>query len=156
MGWTVSLAALAARIALGLFFVSYRFRWLIDPSPPDGVHWCSPYRHMTLRRKMLACGFGDVPRLASFVAVVELLAGLGVLFGLLTWLSALGLLVILLVATRCTAREKTLKQAPVDRIDVVSCYLWNPEPPYIVLALIVLCLGGSAWSLDALILAVLS
>lgn len=139
-----------ARFVLGFFFVSYRFRWFWDPSPIDGVAVCSPHRHLSLRQKLCSCGWGISPKLGATVAVVEMLAGFGVIFGLLTALSALGLLAILLVATLCTAREKTLRQNPVDRIDVVNCYLWNPEPVYIVLALVVLVLGPGSFSLDQL------
>lgn len=145
-----ALVLFIARFVLGFFFVSYRFRWFWDPTPQDGVAVCSPFRHLNLRRKLCHCGWGMNPTFAAFVAVAELLAGLGVIFGVLTTLSAAGLLAILLVATLCTAKEKTLRQNPVDRIDIVNCYLWNPEPVYIVLALVVLVLGPGWFSLDTL------
>lgn len=139
-----------ARFVLGFFFVSYRFRWFYDPTPPDGVAVCSPFRHLNLRKKLCHCGWGMSPEMAAFVAIAETLAGLGVMFGLLTTLSAFGLLSILIVATFCTAKDKTMRQNPVDAIDVVNCYLWNPEPVYIVLALLVLVLGPGWFSLDQL------
>lgn len=89
--------------------------------------------------------------MAAFVALSELAAGVSVICGFLTSLSAVGLLLILLVATLCTAKEKTLRQKPVDRIDVMNCYLWNPEPVYIVLALVVATLGPGWFSLDQLV-----
>jgi uncharacterized membrane protein YphA (DoxX/SURF4 family) len=146
-----TLVLFIARFTLGFFFVSYRFRWFFDPTPQDGVEVCSPYRHLKLRQKLCSCGWGMSPRLAAFVAVSETLAGLGVMFGYFTTLSALGLLAILLVATLCTAREKTLRQNPVDRIDVVSCYLWNPEPVYIVLAAVVAVFGPGWFALDTIL-----
>lgn len=136
------------RFVLGAFFVTYRFRWFWDPTPQDGVPICSPYRHMSLRQKLCQCGWGIDHRLAAFVAILEIGAGLGVVFGFLTTLSALGLLLILLFATLCTAREKTLRQNPVDRIDIVNCYLWNPEPVYILLAIIVMTFGPGWFSMD--------
>lgn len=147
---TNALALFLARFVLGFFFVSYRFRWFLDPTPQDGIEVCSPYRHLKLREKLCHCGWGMSPELAAFVAVSETLAGLGVMFGLLTSLSALGLLTILIVATLCTAKEKTLRQNPIDKIDVVNCYLWNPEPIYIVLAIVVMLLGPGWFSLDQL------
>lgn len=161
-----------ARFVLGFFFVSYRFRWFWDPSPqhditspmgvtkmvpdPSGAEFCNPYRHLKLRAKLCHCGWGMSPMMGAFIAIAETLAGLGVMFGFLHTLSTLGLLVILLVATTCTAKEKTLRQNPVDRIDVVNCYLWNPEPVYIVLAVVVLWFGPGWFSLDTLIKWVLS
>lgn len=139
-----------ARFVLGFFFVSYRFRWFFDPTPKDGVEVCSPYRHLRLREKLCSCGWSLSPALAAFVAISETFAGIGVIFGFLTTLSAAGLLVILFAATACTAKEKTLRQNPVDKIDVVNCYLWNPEPVYIVLALVVVAFGPGWFSLDTL------
>lgn len=146
-----AIALFLARFVLGFFFVSYRFRWFYDPTPQDGVAICSPYRHLNLRRKLCQCGWGMHPWLAAFVAIAEVAAGLAVIFGVLTSYAALGLLLILLVATLCTAREKTLRQNPVDGIDVVNCYLWNPEPVYIVLAVVVMALGPGMFSIDALL-----
>jgi uncharacterized membrane protein YphA (DoxX/SURF4 family) len=143
-----AIVLLLARLTLGFFFVGYRFRWLYDPSPNNGVKWCNPYRHDNLKKKLCECGWG-IKGLAELVAIVELLAGLGLIFGLLTSLSALGLLVILLAATACTAREKVLRQNPVDRLDAVNCYLWTPEPVYMVLAVVVLGLGPGWISIDA-------
>lgn len=145
-----TLVLFLARFLLGFFFVSYRFRWVYDPTPIDGVRICSPFKRQSLIRKLQDCGFGCSPTLAAFVAIFEVLAGLGCIFGLFTSLSALGLLVVLIAATLCTAREKTLKQKPVDQIDVVNCYLWNPEPVYIVLAVVVLTFGPGWFSLDYL------
>lgn len=145
-----ALALLLAHFVLGFFFVSYRFRWFYDPSPPQGGNICNIHRHLNLRRKLCACGWGISPAMGIFVALSETLAGLGAMFGLFTSLSAIGLLIILLVATACTAKEKTLRQNPVDRIDVVNCYLWNPEPVYIVLAVIVASFGGGPFSLDTI------
>lgn len=144
------IAMLLARFTLGFFFISYRFRWFFDPTPQDGVKLCSPFRHENLIKKMVSCGFPAWRWLAASVASVEFMAGLGLIFGLFTSLSALGLAVILLVATSCTAKEKTLRQKPVDAIDVVNCYFWNPEPVYITLALVVLLIGPGNISLDYL------
>lgn len=139
------------RFVLGFFFVIDRFRWIYDPEPKMADHpWFNPIKHLSLERKLCSCGWGMHPTLAGFVALVEISAGLGVLFGFLTWLSAFGLLGVLLVATYCTAKEKTMRQNPVDGIDVVSCYLWNVEPLYIAIAVGIMAVGPGTWSLDYL------
>jgi uncharacterized membrane protein YphA (DoxX/SURF4 family) len=139
------------RFVLGFFFVGYRFRWFYDPTPQDGVPICSPYRHLNLRKKLCHCGWGISPEMGAFVAISEMLAGFGVIFGLFTLVSTIGLLVILIAATLCTAKEKTFRQNPVDKIDVVNCYLWNPEPVYILLAIVVATFGPGNFSLDTLL-----
>lgn len=140
-------ALLLARVVLGSFFVIYRFRWIWDPSMVP--HVCNVDRHAKLRKKLCSCGWPVW--LAPYVALGEISAGLGLIFGFLTYASAAGILLILIVATMCTAREKTMRQNPVDSIDVVSCYLWNPEPVYITLAVVVLAFGSGRFSLDHLI-----
>jgi len=140
------LALFATRFLLGFFFVSYRFRYIWDPQ--SNPHFCNQQRQAKLAAKLCHCGWPAW--LAPWVAAGELLAGLGLIFGVLTVASAAGMLLILVVATYCTAKEKTLRQNPIDGIDVVNCYLWNPEPVYIMLALIVLSFGPGAISFDAL------
>jgi uncharacterized membrane protein YphA (DoxX/SURF4 family) len=141
-----------ARFLLGFFFVSYRFRWIWDPA--SNPHFCNTTRQDKLRQKLCHCGWP--PGLAPAVALGEIAAGLGVIFGVLTVISAIGLLLILIVATICTAKEKTMRQNPIDGIDVVNCYLWNPEPVYITLALLIIGFGGGVISVDALAIWLLS
>jgi hypothetical protein len=33
------LALLVLRLVMGVFFFSYRFRWVYDPSQPQGARW---------------------------------------------------------------------------------------------------------------------
>jgi uncharacterized membrane protein YphA (DoxX/SURF4 family) len=158
----LDLAQLVLRIVLGVFFVLARFRWFFDPSegrtltdfwnPVDGRVVLPPARHRSLSAKLVHCGFSGNPWLGVWVATVEVSAGLGVLFGFLTSLSALGLVVILLLGTRCTARDKTMRQNPVDRVDVLSCYLWTPEPVYLVIAVALVLMGGGVFSIDHFLL----
>lgn len=144
-------ALFAARFLIGFFFVSYRFRWIWDPA--SDPHFCNVSRQAKLAAKLCSCGWS--PRLAPAVAIGEITAGLGLISGTLTYLSALGMLLILVVATICTAKEKTLRQNPIDKIDVVNCYLWNPEPVYIVLTLVVLAFGPGTFAVDTLLKALL-
>lgn len=144
---------LLARLLLGLFFVLARFRFFYDPAKPVGTRWLNSIRHDSLRNKMAHCGFTKPSPYfyAWFVACIEVLAGLGVFFGLLTMLSAFGLFVITLIGTRCTAYDKVVRQNPVDLIDVCSDYLWLAEPLYIGLALAILLGGPGIYSMDAVI-----
>lgn len=136
----------AVRFILGFFFVSYRFRFLWDPA--SAPHLCNATRQHKLQAKLCHCGYGSSWGMACFIALSELLAGLGAIGGLLTVPSAVGLMLILVVATFCTGKEKTMRQNPIDKIDVVNCYLWNPEPVYMVLALVVMFFGPGMFSLD--------
>jgi uncharacterized membrane protein YphA (DoxX/SURF4 family) len=141
------LALFLNRAILGAFFVLARFRWFYDPSRPEDP-FMNRKRHEHIVWKLCVCGYGTHPVLAAFVANVEVFAGLGVLFGFLAPISAMGLLGVLSFATYCTAREKTMRQGPVDRVDVVSDYLWTVEPIYVMTALVVVLCGSGGWSMD--------
>lgn len=148
------LAALTVRIALGAFFVLARFRYFFDPSKENGMFFNTD-RRTSLRNKMCKCGYAGSPSFfAWFTASVEVFAGLGVLFGLLTVVSAFGLAVITLCGTLCTAPIKVREQNPVDKLDCVSCYLWRVEGLYILFAIVVLLLGPGQISLDHYLLGV--
>lgn len=147
---TLDFAALALRWMLGGFFVLARFRFFYDPSKTQGLRFLNPERFASLTHKMCYCGLKQKPGAWAWVtALVEVSAGAALIVGLLTHLAAFGLLVLLLVATRCTWRSKVYEQNPVDRLDCVSCYLWRVEGLYIGLALVILLLGPGALSLDA-------
>jgi uncharacterized membrane protein YphA (DoxX/SURF4 family) len=152
-GWDYAdLGLTLNRVLLGSFFVLARFRFFYDPSKPEGARFCNVERHESLKHKMAYCGLKNKPALWSWVAaIVEVFAGLGVVFGLLTGLSAFGLLVLLIIATRCTAGMKVREQNPVDKVDCVSCYLWRVEGLYIAQAIIIILAGPGAWSLDAVL-----
>lgn len=145
------LALFAQRVLLGVFFLLARFRYVYAPEYAEP--WFNPNRHASLAHKLEYCGLKNAGVWAPIVAIAELAGALGCIVGLLTPLAALGLLVILVRATLCTGKEKTMRQNPIDKIDVVSCYLWTPEPVYTVMALSVMLLGAGRWSLDGAILA---
>lgn len=165
------------RALLGLFFVLARFRFFFDPSRGGTAPWIrengsiclgaepgteleawntrmflNPRRVANLTRKMCKCGWSKGAGFwAWFAAIVEVGAGLFLIVGLLSAMSALGLFAVTAAATACTAREKIRSQNPVDKLDCVSCYLWCAEPLYIVMALITIAAGPGAWSLDYLL-----
>lgn len=136
----MDLALLLLRLTLGGFFVLARARTLFYHD-----------RILSLERKLGECGLGARRWLTWLVALVEVLAGLGLITGFLTRLSALGLAVVLIVAMRCVAREKIARQRPNDSWDVCTCCLWLVEPLYLIMALAIALAGGGALSLDALI-----
>lgn len=152
--------SLIARLLLGGFFLLARFRFFYDPArggwlPPsraqlrDDARWLNAKRHASLRAKMCHCGYTSRPYLTAWiVALAEVLGGIAVVFGFLTYAAAGGLLLLTLIATRCTWREKIFEQKPVDLVDCVCCYLWRVEGLYIGLATIVLLAGPGLFSID--------
>jgi uncharacterized membrane protein YphA (DoxX/SURF4 family) len=147
----VDFALLIARLLLGVFFVLARFRFFWDPSRPI-MPWLNIVRQESFINKLSFCGCKRRAKFWAWVAAaVEVLAGIGLIIGLLAWLSALGLLVVLLVATRCTWRQKVYEQHPVDKADVVCAYLWRVEGLYIGLAVMILLAGPGKYSLDHLL-----
>lgn len=146
-------ASLIARLTLGSFFVLARFRSFYDPSKPEGCRVFNGDRFSSLQRKLCVCGFTHKLAFWTWVtAVVEVAGGLGLILGLLTTLSAFGLLVLTLRATMCTAWAKISEQNPVDSLDCIACYLWRVEGIYIALAALILLLGPGAYSLDSLLI----
>lgn len=146
------LALFLNRLLLGIFFVSYRFRWVFDPSDPTGDYWFPLARRNRLVNRLCTCGYSNNPLLSATVAITEILAGLGLLVGLLSIPSAFGILAVMVFANCCTPFEEVPAMHPVDRIDIVACYLRLVEPLYLYMALVVILLGPGHWSMDYLIL----
>lgn len=128
------------RVATGAFFVISGYHKLFNAT-----------RHATFLKTLEACGVPFLPVMQWFVPSVEFLGGLGVTLGFLTPLSALGLIVICLVATCTDGMKRIHAWQPLDRADRVDDVLYLPEVLYIVL--LSLCLvGGGPISLDSLLL----
>ncbi|MHA1159012.1 MAG: DoxX family protein [Alphaproteobacteria bacterium] len=145
---------LSARIILGGFFVLDRFRWFWDPEHTGSQR----YLLNQARREHLRAKIEKVTGLRSVVwsgvvAFVEFFGGLALLFGLFTPLAAVGILLVLLIASHGTFHDKvTVKQKPEDKIDVISCYFWTVEPLYIWIAAMLVLLGAGSISFDQLII----
>lgn len=136
------------RVTLGLFYLLARFRFFYDPAKPAGARWLNADRHASLINKMAHCGMKKHPRVWAWVAAsLEVGGGLWLILGFAAPFAAFGLLLLTLIATRCTWRAKVYEQNPVDCIDVCSCYLWRVEGLYIVMAAAVILGGPGAWSL---------
>lgn len=142
--------ALAIRLALGSFYFLNRYRFYYDQSRKISV--LNPQRSESLTSKMVECGWDRAPRFwAHFTAFVEVFGGLALIVGLLSRAASLGILAVTLVATWCTAKDKVMKQGPVDKVDCVGCYFWCVEPHLAMMAIILLAFGPGAYSIDSLL-----
>lgn len=142
-------AILFQRVILGVFFILARFRVVYDPSRAN-EGWFPASRIAHLKTKVgSVCKYSGVPW--WFLAGVELIGGAAVIVGCNTVMAAFGLACVTFFGTLCTWRERVCKQAPADKIDKVSCYLWLPEPIYLLLAINLVLTGAGRYSMDALI-----
>lgn len=129
----------ALSLTVGVFFILARFRFFYDPSKPVGTRWINQTRHESLAHKMVVCGINRAPVAWSwFVAIVEVVGGLMLVLDWYRWVGAALLLCILIRATICTAKQKVCEQNPVDKLDMVCCYLWRVEGLYIVMTALIL------------------
>jgi uncharacterized membrane protein YphA (DoxX/SURF4 family) len=86
-----------------------------------------------------------------FVPGVEFLGGLGVAFGFLTPLAALGLATICLVAAYADGITRIEAWGAIDRADVIDDVLYLPEVLYILLLALFVANGAGPFSLDAIL-----
>src|SRR5215471_75457 len=129
-----------ARVATGSFFALSGFHKLFNGT-----------RHSTLVDTLKTCGVPCVPVMQGFGPSVELSAGLGLAFGFLTPLAALGLIVICVVAT-CTDGLKRIRSwQPLDKADAIDDLLYLPEFIYIILLSFFVAAGAGPLSSDAII-----
>lgn len=162
------------RLVLGSFFFLARFRFIYDPSKsaghwqlepiPEGhrvlisarrgdkywtwvksSRWFNRDRRQSLMNKICHCGHGRW--WAWPVAAAEIGGGLMLILGIFAPAAAAILLVLTIVASRCTAKTKVYEQNPVDRIDVCACYLWRVEGLYIIMAAVTVLGGPGIWSI---------
>jgi uncharacterized membrane protein YphA (DoxX/SURF4 family) len=146
----LDIVLLSGRVVLGGFFVLDRFRWFWDPEDTENQHYIlNKARREHLRAKIESVTGLHSVWWSTIVACVEFLGGMGLILGIMTQLSALGILAILLIASHGTFQEKVIiKQHPQDRIDVVSCYFWTVEPLYMWFAAVILALGSGRFAVD--------
>ncbi len=138
VGGTV-LASTAMRIALGSFFVF------------SGAHkLLRKERHETFVETLKSLGIPRLRLMQWFVPGVEFFGGLGVTAGFLTPLSALGLLVICLVALLTSSPKIVAGYKPTDVADRVDDWLYQPEMMYAMMLLYFIAAGGGPVSLDRL------
>jgi putative oxidoreductase len=136
-----TLTAIAAmRFALGSFFVL------------SGIHkLTNKERHKTFAETLRVLGIPRIGILQWFVPGVEFFGGLGVAFGFLTPLAALGLLVICSVALLTNSPTMVASYKPIDRADYVDDWLYQPEMMYALMLLYFIAAGAGPVSLDQLL-----
>jgi putative oxidoreductase len=136
-----TLPAIAAmRLALGLFFVL------------SGIHKLrNKERHKTFVETLKALGIPRIEIFQWFVPGVEFFGGLGVAFGFLTPLAALGLLVICSVALLTSSPKVIASYKPIDRADRLDDWLYQPELIYALMLLYFMAAGAGPVSIDHLL-----
>jgi putative oxidoreductase len=134
-GATPAIAAM--RLALGLFFVL------------SGIHkLTNKERHKTFVATLRELGIPYIGILQWFVPGVEFFGGLGVAFGFLTPLAALGLLVICSVALLTSSPAVIESYKPIDRADRLDDWLYQPELVYALMLLYFIAAGAGPISVD--------
>lgn len=130
-----------ARLAVGFFFAASGYHKLVNPA-----------RHATLVKTLRENHIPFVAFNQYWVPGVELAAGLGVMFGFLTHLSALGLIIICAVACFTDGRARVKAWQPIDWADWLDDWLYLPEVLYMLLLAYFVVYGGSVLSIDHYIL----
>ena len=125
------------RFALGSFFVLSGFHKLTNKE-----------RHQTFVGTLRALGIPYIRILQWFVPGVEFLGGLGVAFGFLTPLAALGLLAICSVALWTNSPTVVASYKPIDPADRADDWLYQPETMYALMLLYFIAAGAGPISVD--------
>lgn len=131
---------LVARIGTGFFFAASGYHKLFNKS-----------RHASLVETLTELHIPLVRVNAWFVPIVELLAGLALIVGLLTVPAALGLAVICLVACMTDGPRRVRDMAPIDIADKADDWLYLPEVLYLILLGYIIANGPGAMSADWLL-----
>ena len=140
IGWT-DIALTLDRVAVGMFFMFSGYHKLFNAQ-----------RHRALVDELTALHVAAIRINQWWVPSVEFAAGGAVFIGLLTPLAALGLLVIVLVASVTSGRVRIKGYQPIDRADRIDNWLYLPEILYAFMLIIFVSAGAGPYSLDAAIL----
>jgi uncharacterized membrane protein YphA (DoxX/SURF4 family) len=140
VGWT-DIALTLDRVAVGMFFMFSGYHKLFNAQ-----------RHRALVDEMTALHVAAIRINQWWVPSVEFAGGSAVFIGLLTPLAALGLLVIVLVASVTSGRVRIKSYQPIDRADRIDNWLYLPEILYAFMLIIFVSAGAGPYSLDAVIL----
>jgi putative oxidoreductase len=131
---------LVIRVSVGGFFAVSGAHKLFNPA-----------RRQALRETFAADGV-TLPSMMFVVPTGELLGGLGVSFGALTVVAALGLAVLCVGACALDGLRRIPSMNPLDLADRAIDVLYLPEVLYVLCLLAVISFGPGVYSLDALVL----
>jgi uncharacterized membrane protein YphA (DoxX/SURF4 family) len=140
LGWT-DIALTLDRLAVGMFFMFSGYHKLFNAQ-----------RHRALVEELTALHVGAIRVNQWWVPSVEFAGGSAVLIGFLTPLAALGLLVIVLVASVTSGRVRMKDFQPIDRADRIDSWLYLPEILYAFMLILFVSAGAGPYSVDAAIL----
>src|ERR1700733_6459524 len=139
VGWT-DRAVLLNRVGVGTFFAFSGYHKLFNM-----------HRHRLFVDELTGLRVPGVRFNQWWVPVVEFLAGVAVVVGLLAPLAALGLLIIILVAMATSGRQRLAGYKPIDEADRIDDWLYLPETLYAFMLLLVISAGAGHYSVDFLI-----
>jgi uncharacterized membrane protein YphA (DoxX/SURF4 family) len=142
LGFNLPLVAITIlRVSMGVFFTISGYHKLFNPG-----------RHAMVMETMVADDVPD-PKLAGWaIPMGEYLGGMALVFGILTPLAALGLLIICCGATAVDGLKRVAAWKPIDRADYLDDVLYLPEVLYAIILLTLVFMGGGPYSLDNVII----
>lgn len=143
-GWT-DIAFFLNRVAVGMFFMFSGYHKLFDSQ-----------RHRVLVDELKALRIPAPGFNAWWVPIIEFSAGGAVVVGLFAPLAALGLTVIIIVANATSGRQRIQGYKPIDEADRIADWLYLPETLYAFMLLMVVAAGAGPYSIDSLIVDLLS
>jgi putative oxidoreductase len=144
VGWT-DIALTLNRVAVGMFFMLSGYHKLFNTG-----------RHREFVNELRSLHVPVVGINQWRVPLVEFSAGGAVVIGLVAPLAALGLLVIILVASVTSGRERIKAFKPIDEADRIDDWLYLPETLYAFMLIMVISAGAGPYSLDAAILSLIN
>ena len=144
VGWT-DIALTLNRIAVGILFMFSDYHKLFNQE-----------RHRALAEELKELGVHAVGFNQWWVPTVEFAAGCAVVIGFLAPLAALGLVVITLVAIATSGPQRIKVYKPIDEADRIDDWLYLPETLYTFMLIMVVSAGAGPYSLDAVILGLIS
>jgi putative oxidoreductase len=144
VGWA-DIALTINRVAVGLFFMLSGYHKLFNTE-----------RHRVFADELKSLHVPAVGINQWRVPFVEFSAGVAVVIGLVAPLAALGLLVIILIAGATSGRARIRAYKPIDEADRIDDWLYLPETLYALMLIVIISAGAGPYSIDALILRLLS